>query len=331
MAIFKAIIKATFNQFHSRLAIALVISLANLILSGCSFKTVREENHNPPPEPAAAASFNDAYHARNLASNLASNLNEKTAMQLRMNTNMVQKPATPEDKASSLAAGKPGTVTIDEGHTEKAEVLRSSDSYLPRHTTEAATSLGWLKNGNTRYLKNRLRKDGISQKDRMRTLASESPHAIVFTDSDSRTPAEVIFDQKIGEIYVVRTAGQALDTAVVASIEHAVAKLGVKLLVVMGSDSVTVKSAMNHLQNPSDHGSPAMNELVASILPRFEEQEPGREPASASANGAVWANVHGVAKDLIRKSDIIKKSIASGHLKIAPSMYHLDTGVVEFK
>ena len=99
---------------------------------------------------------------------------------------------------------------------------------------DAKHSLRWLKNGNTRFVKGFLRKDGQGKKDIARVAGNQSPHAVVFSCSDSRVPPEIVFDQKLGEIYVVRSAGLALDKSVVNSIEYAVENLGPRLVLVMG-------------------------------------------------------------------------------------------------
>lgn len=96
----------------------------------------------------------------------------------------------------------------------------------------AEKALGWLKNGNTRFVKGFLRKDGQSAKDRKRLLTGEKPHALILSSPDSRIPPEIIFDQKLGEIFVVRTGH--LDTGSLGSIEKAVEALGVNLVVVLG-------------------------------------------------------------------------------------------------
>ncbi|MGZ3798075.1 MAG: carbonic anhydrase, partial [Pseudobdellovibrionaceae bacterium] len=123
----------------------------------------------------------------------------------------------------------------------------------------AKTALAWLKNGNTRYLKGTLRKDGQSNKDRERLVTGQKPHTIILSCSDSRVPPEVLFDQKLGEIFVIRTAGEALDNAAIASVEYALEHLGSHLLVVMGHESCgAVKAAFSTLKG-EDAGSPALD------------------------------------------------------------------------
>ena len=99
----------------------------------------------------------------------------------------------------------------------------------------AEKALGWMKNGNTRFATQRVRADGISAADRARLALGEKPHSTVFACSDSRMPPELVFDQKLGEIYVVRTDELKIDQNAISSLEKAVDKFGTQLLVVLGN------------------------------------------------------------------------------------------------
>lgn len=90
-----------------------------------------------------------------------------------------------------------------------------------------------LLSGHKRYMKMSLRRDGVAVKDRQRLATGQEPHTIFLSCSDSRVPPEIIFDQGLGEIFVVRTAGEALDSSAIASIEYAVSHLGSNLIVVL--------------------------------------------------------------------------------------------------
>lgn len=193
----------------------------------------------------------------------------------------------------------------------------------------ADVSLRYLVNGNKRFHDKKLRNDGISAQDLKRLSTGQKPHAIVLSCSDSRVPPEVLFDQKLGEIFVIRTAGQAIDSSVIASIEYAVSHLGTNLIVVMGHESCgAVKAALSTL-NGEDAGSPSLNKLVGDIHPRL--QRFSRVPASAGVLEESWANVNGVSQDLAARSEIIQSAIESGELKIQKALYHLGSGNVEWK
>ena len=126
------------------------------------------------------------------------------------------------------------------------------------------------KQGNKRFLKGNVRKDGIDSATIKKLSEGQKPHAIVLSCSDSRVPPEIIFDQKLGEVFVVRTAGQSLDSMAIASIEYAVAHLGSNLILVMGHESCgAVKAALSTL-NGGDAGSPSLNKLVGDLHPRLK-------------------------------------------------------------
>ena len=192
-----------------------------------------------------------------------------------------------------------------------------------------STSLNWLINGNKRFYKSNLRKDGQSPQDVKRLSTGQTPHAIILSCSDSRVPPEIVFDQKLGEIFVVRTAGEALDDNVIGSIEYAVEHLGSNLIVVMGHTACgAVKAAFGSLDG-STVGTPALDNLVKDIHPRiaaFKGHEHSHEFEKES-----WANTEGVAADLVARSKLLKEHLAKGTLMVVPSLYDLATGKVSFR
>lgn len=195
-------------------------------------------------------------------------------------------------------------------------------------SVEPDQALGWLKNGNTRYLKGFLRKDGQSKSDIKKLSSGQTPHSIVLSCSDSRVPPEIVFDQKLGEIFVVRTAGEALGSNALASIEYAIEHLGSRLIVVMGHTSCGAVKAALSTMNGEDAGSPNLNELVKDIHPRISSFK--GKPQSPSVKDESWANTRGVGADLIKKSKIIEEAVKSGKVKIVTSLYDLNSGQVEF-
>lgn len=190
------------------------------------------------------------------------------------------------------------------------------------------SAISKLRTGNSRYTTGFLRKDGQSQSDRDRLVPGEKPHTIVLSCSDSRVPPEVVFDQKLGEVFVVRTAGEALDSSAIASIEYALDHLGSHLLVVMAHESCgAVKAAFGTLKG-QDAGSPSLNKLVHDIHPRIR-QFIDLEPSKGFVSEAK-ANASGVARDLVARSEIVASKVKADLLHIETAIYHLDSGAVEF-
>ena len=289
------------------------ILIFSLVVSGCAFKSKRSDNKNS--EAAAQAV-------------------EQTPEQI------LGKPAenTSENNSGKSAEQTSGHVAVPTQLPEKSSdashepVVTTKTTAAPAHAkegTDPVTSLRWLKNGNIRFIKNHLRKDGQSQKDVERLSTGQSPHTIVLSCSDSRVPPEIVFDQKLGEIFVVRTAGEVLDPGSIASIEYAVEHLGVKNLVVMGHTNCgAVKAAFSTLDG-KDAGSENLNKLVGDIHPRIAKFK-GRT-ASESFTQESWANVEGVMADLQKRSKILNEKSHDHKLQISGALYHLDSGYVDFK
>jgi carbonic anhydrase len=193
----------------------------------------------------------------------------------------------------------------------------------------AEQSISWLKNGNKRFVKARLRADGQGRKDVVRLTSGQQPHAIILSCSDSRVPPEIVFDQKLGEIFVIRTAGEALDDNVIGSIEYAVAKMHTRLLLVMGHTQCGAVNAALRTLNGEDAGSPALNHLVAGLQP-YVKPLTTQGPSSQYGAAESFAVARGIAAEIVERSQILKAAVDNGELSIRSALYHLDSGTVEF-
>ncbi len=190
-------------------------------------------------------------------------------------------------------------------------------------------ALTWLKHGNLRFLKSHVRSDGQSLKDVRRLASGQKPHTIVFACSDSRVPPEILFDQKLGELFVVRTAGEALDAMSIGSAEYALMHLGVREILVLGHTNCgAVKAACSTLDG-SDAGSESLNSIVKDIHPRIQQFK--GKPASVGYVDEVWANTEGVAEDLRKRSKIIDDLVKEKKIMISTAIYNLESGKVSFK
>jgi carbonic anhydrase len=197
-----------------------------------------------------------------------------------------------------------------------------------RASVPSATALQWLKNGNSRFRTGKLRSDGLSAADRTKLSTGQNPHSIVLSCSDSRVPPELVFDEKLGEIFTVRTAGESLDSSVIASIEYAVEHLGPQLIVVLGhTECGAVKAALSTSKGGSA-GSPDLDKLVHDIQPRLDKVN--ASPPSAHHRAEGTANARGVASDLASRSKILERRLKEGTLQIVPALYDLESGAIEF-
>ncbi len=178
-----------------------------------------------------------------------------------------------------------------------------------------------LKAGNQRFTEDKL-SGNLQDQTRRETLKSgQSPEVIVLSCSDSRVVPEFIFDKGLGELFVVRVAGNIANTSSVASIEYAVAHLKSKVIVVLGHQSC---GAVTAAVAGGDNGN-NLNHLLSHINPSISALGKG-----ASVNEVIIKNVMMTAEELKEKSGIISRAVKEGELKIVPAYYHLDSGKVDF-
>lgn len=295
----------------------LMMGLVVLSMTACSSMLRRQRT---PTQDETKIVLKDAQGAKKEAPAQASSNDEKEMTAVSVDAASKEEHAEAAEMKQAVAAA---AEHIQQNHTDKPHSTRLVGP------VPADKAYGWLKNGNTRFVKGRTRADGISAKDRARLAQGQRPHSIVLSCSDSRVPPEVVFDQKLGEVFVVRTAGESLDNNVIGSIEYAVEHLGANLLVVMGHGSCgAVKAALASLKGGS-LGSPALDGLVADIKPRVQ-QYANSTPTQGVLDES-WSNVDGVTKDLLERSAILRDAIGSGEVKVVKAMYHLESGKVEWR
>jgi carbonic anhydrase len=191
-------------------------------------------------------------------------------------------------------------------------------------TSDAA--LQKLMEGNARFVsENSTHPHQSATERRAELLTSQHPIAVIVGCSDSRAPPEIVFDQGLGDIFVVRTAGEVMDNASLGSIEYAVEHLSVPLIVVMGHDSCgAVGAAVDGGEAPGHIAS-----LVEAIKPAVDEaRKMGKE--GQLLNESININVANVVKKLSSAEPIISEYVKDGKLKIVGARYYLDSGVVEF-
>ena len=178
-----------------------------------------------------------------------------------------------------------------------------------------------LKQGNDNFVADKL--DGKLQDSTRRTTltSGQEPHTIVLSCADSRVVPELAFDTGLGELFVIRVAGNVANISSVASIEYAVANLGTQVIVVMGHESC---GAVTAAVAGGDNG-PNINTLLGYMQPSIESCGSG-----APINDVVKKNAQMVSEELMEKSSIISDAVNAGKLKIASAYYHLHSGRVEF-
>jgi carbonic anhydrase len=197
----------------------------------------------------------------------------------------------------------------------------------------AAEALERLRAGNRRFVSGTGTRDLAQEHQRRRELASDqAPFAIVLGCSDSRVPAELVFDQGLGDLFVIRVAGNIVAPSQVGSIEFAADRFGVRLVVVLGhSQCGAVQASLEEHERPSETRSPNLGFIVNSILPGLQAllADPGASRQTLLAR-AVRENIRASARHLRQGSRVLEQLIRSDGLRVVCAEYSLETGVVEF-
>jgi carbonic anhydrase len=184
-----------------------------------------------------------------------------------------------------------------------------------------AEVLSRLKTGNEKYVQDKLSTDKVKPSKRKALIKGQDPYAIILCCADSRVIPELIFDTGIGELFVVRVAGNIANMSSMASIEYAVAHIGTQIIVVLGHQNC---GAVTAAVNSEDRG-PNLNHLLSHIKPAIEAS--GKDD---SINDIARKNAVLTAKALCENSSIIGEADELGKIDIFPAYYHLDTGKVDF-
>jgi carbonic anhydrase len=201
-------------------------------------------------------------------------------------------------------------------------VMLAASLFAQKDTTDA---LSRLKAGNARYVSGKLQnKDYVA--DRKATAASQQPYAIVLACADSRVSPEILFDESLGRLFVVRVAGNVVDPVVLGSIEYAAEHLHVGTLLVLGHDSCgAVKAALEGGEAP-----PNIKALVERIAPAVEQAKEAKLSEAETLNRAIHENVELQMRQAVEQSEVLKEMVHEKKLQIVGGIYHLDTGRVEF-
>jgi carbonic anhydrase len=199
---------------------------------------------------------------------------------------------------------------------------------------DARAALEKLKQGNGRFIANvRGAEPVLSQVRRADFVHGQNPFAVVLGCSDSRVPAEIVFDQGLGDLFVIRVAGNVVAPSQVGSVEFAVERFATPLVVVLGHTGCGgVGATLDVLQDRAKPGSRGLMSIVDRIRPALEpllQTELAGQP-DALMRVAIRANVRASANQLRHGSEIIERMVASSGLAVVGGVYDLSTGEVEF-
>ncbi|MCV7077448.1 carbonic anhydrase [Mycobacterium szulgai] len=190
-------------------------------------------------------------------------------------------------------------------------------------TTNPATAWKALNEGNERFVAGKPAHPSQSVDHRASLAAGQKPTAVIFGCADSRVAAEIIFDQGLGDMFVVRTAGHVIDAAVLGSIEYAVVVLNVPLVVVLGHDSCgAVNAALTALDQGNLPGG-YVRDVVERVAPSILL---GRRDGLTRTDEFEERHIHETVAQLMARSTAIAERVAAGSLAIVGVTYHLADG-----
>jgi len=207
-------------------------------------------------------------------------------------------------------------------------------SGLTKPMISGQQALAQLREGNRRFVASiRDPAAPLSQPRPVRLPLVQEPFAIVLGCSDSRVPAELVFGQGFGDLFVIRVAGNIVAPSQVGSVEFAAARFGTRLAVVLGHTQCgAITATLEELRQPASHQSPNLRSIVDRIRPAVEPllaTAVGLEPEALLAH-AVRANIRAAADHLRHGSAVLERLVERDGLLIVGAEYCLETGVVEF-
>jgi carbonic anhydrase len=198
----------------------------------------------------------------------------------------------------------------------------------------AQEALARLRDGNRRFVAS-LRPDdaSLSQTRRFELTSGKQPFAIVLGCSDARVPVEIVFDQGLGDLFVIRVAGNIVAPSQVGSVEFAASRFGTRLVVVLGhSDCGAVAATIEELQQQAETQSRNLRSIVDRVRPAVEMllQTELRHDLAALARHAVRANVSASVSHLRHGSTILEQLVQQQGLLVVGAEYSPENGSVEF-
>jgi len=200
--------------------------------------------------------------------------------------------------------------------------------------TSALAALQRLREGNARFTSAAPDADVIVHRQRHDAYAnSRVPFAIVLGCADARVPAEIVFDQGLGDLFVIRVAGNIVAPSQVGSVEFAAERFGTRLVVVLGhSQCGAIAATLEELRRPTQTQSRNLRAIVDRVRPAIEgvvEANPAQEP-EALMQQAVRANIRASASHLRHGSEVLEQLVQDDGLLVVGAEYSLETGIVDF-
>ena len=205
------------------------------------------------------------------------------------------------------------------------QLARAADPAHPDQPSVAPSeAISKLKEGNGRYTGGNLQHPGQTAERRTELAKTQHPFATIFSCSDSRVPPEIVFDRGLGDLFIVRVAGNVINDEGLGSIEYSVDHLGTRLILVLGHQSCGAVKAARETIAAKGKAPGHIESLVAAIKPAVEAT------AKDDLETTVKANVKNVVQALRASTPILKAKVDSGDVQVIGGYYSLDTGAVTF-
>jgi carbonic anhydrase len=197
----------------------------------------------------------------------------------------------------------------------------------------ALAALSRLQEGNRRFVANQTNPDSLDHARRRALAAGQEPFAIILGCSDSRVPAELVFDQGFGDLFVIRVAGNIVAPSQVGSVEFAASRFGTRLVVVLGhSGCGAITATLEEITGRATSQSRNLRSIVNRVRPSVETLLTSRrhEDEDALIHDAVRANVRASVNHLQHGSQLLEQLSLNDGLIVVGAEYSLETGVVTF-
>lgn len=197
-------------------------------------------------------------------------------------------------------------------------------------TMTADQALATLKEGNAKFLADSPVRAVQGRERRLEIARGQTPFAVLVSCSDSRVPPELLFGRGLGELFIVRNAGNTVDTVALGSIEYAIAVLGVPLIVVLGHERCGAVDAALSVVEKNTVFPGSLNQMIEPLLPAALMARSKGLTGEALLDGAVRENVRRVVGRLRNSEPVLMDPIRAGKVKVVGARYDLDDGQVEF-
>ena len=217
----------------------------------------------------------------------------------------------------------PAVVVLEVTNLNGSHAENLIQKYDMSENLSAQEAMEKLIDGNRRFVENQLTHPHEDMQWRFSLVDKQEPYAVIVTCSDSRVAPEIVFDQGLGDLFVIRVAGNVAKDKVIGTIEYAVAHLGVNLVVVMGHESCGAVGASLEIDLPGGH----INTLVHQIRPAVLAAQ---EMEGDVLTNAIKINAKMVARNIQDSDPYIRPKHRDGQVQVVPAYYKLSDGTVEF-